>query len=204
MPVSEKLEVLKSRIPKSIQTPNLLFNLQNGSQFTGYQKSNKSSYHVHVELKNVDLSQSFLCGYLKIKGLTDDWPDLCTFFEGEIIGEKHSFLTRKWEADESIDRQHWSQFPSFKPMEPFFNQDGFKHDFDSDDYIYMRWKEHFLVPDHRIKSISGASFAGFYYICFRKSTGVLSGIYFHHHSEWFQQLHLEHVNDRSYSTFEFR
>jgi Vacuolar import and degradation protein len=29
----------------------------------------------------------------------------------------------------------------------------------------MRWKERFLVPDHRLKTINGASYAGFYYIC---------------------------------------
>ena len=29
----------------------------------------------------------------------------------------------------------------------------------------MRWKEQFLVPDHRVRSINGASYAGFYYIC---------------------------------------
>ena len=28
----------------------------------------------------------------------------------------------------------------------------------------MRWKERFLVPDHRVSQINGASFAGFYYI----------------------------------------
>jgi hypothetical protein len=31
--------------------------------------------------------------------------------------------------------------------------------------IFMRWKEQFLVPDHRVRSINGASYAGFYYIC---------------------------------------
>lgn len=29
----------------------------------------------------------------------------------------------------------------------------------------MRWKERFLVPDHRVRAINGASYAGFYYIC---------------------------------------
>jgi len=29
----------------------------------------------------------------------------------------------------------------------------------------MRWKERFLVPDHRVQDINGASFAGFYYVC---------------------------------------
>lgn len=42
-----------------------------------------------------------------IKGLTEDFPHLTTFFQGEIIGKKHPFLTRKWDADEEIDRKHW-------------------------------------------------------------------------------------------------
>jgi hypothetical protein len=29
----------------------------------------------------------------------------------------------------------------------------------------MRWKERFLVPDHKVRSIKGASYDGFYYIC---------------------------------------
>ncbi len=45
-------------------------------------------------------------------------------------------------------------------------------------------KEHFLVPDHTIKDISGASFAGFYYICFQKSTATIEGYYYHRSSEW--------------------
>lgn len=32
-------------------------------------------------------------------------------------------------------------------------------------FAFMRWKERFLVPDHRVTSINGASYAGFYYIC---------------------------------------
>lgn len=132
-----------------IDTHSQMRMLYPGSQFSGYQKSGRNQYHVQVEVKHVNLDDSFLCGYLRIKGLTDDWPHLCTFFEAEIIGDKYSFLTRKWDADESIDRQHWSKFPSFKDLECHFNQDGYVHDFKNSDYIYMRWKEHFLVPDHR-------------------------------------------------------
>jgi len=29
--------------------------------------------------------------------------------------------------------------------------------------VFMRWKERFLVPDHRVQDISGASFAGLLY-----------------------------------------
>lgn len=47
----------------------------------------------------------------------------------------------------------------------------------------MRWKEHFLVPDHRVRTINGASFEGFYYICFNMREGSVSGIYFHSKSE---------------------
>ncbi|KNC97627.1 uncharacterized protein SPPG_07095 [Spizellomyces punctatus DAOM BR117] len=178
--------------------------LFSGSKFNGEQKSGRSSYEVTVEIQHVDLRNSFLCGYLSIKGLTDDWPDLCTFFEGEIIGPKFSFLTRKWDADEQIDRQHWTKFSAFKEYADVFNKDGFVYDFENNDYIFMRWKEHFLVPDHRIKSISGASFAGFYYIAYQKSTGTITGLYFHHNSEWFQHLSLKHVPSTSFPAFEFR
>jgi hypothetical protein len=47
----------------------------------------------------------------------------------------------------------------------------------------MRWKEYFLVPDHRVRTISGASFEGFYYICFNQVEGTVTGIYFHAKSE---------------------
>lgn len=47
----------------------------------------------------------------------------------------------------------------------------------------MRWKEHFLVPDHRVRTIHGASFEGFYYISFNQVKGEVSGIYFHSKSE---------------------
>ena len=47
-----------------------------------------------VTLQHVDLENSYLSGYLQINGLTDDFPVLITFFDGEIISEKHPFLTR--------------------------------------------------------------------------------------------------------------
>ncbi|KAI8906923.1 vacuolar import/degradation protein Vid24 [Gorgonomyces haynaldii] len=174
------------------------------SVFKGHQNSGKSSYQVLVELKHVDLRDSFLCGYLKINNLTEEWPELCTYFEAEIIGPKHSFLTRKWDADESIDVQHWSKFPHFENLVHEFNDDHFVYDFENSDFVYMRWKEHFLVPDHKIKTISGASFAGFYYICYQKSTRQIMGLYFHQNSEWFQHLSLEHVPQHCSGDYDFR
>jgi hypothetical protein len=52
----------------------------------------------------------------------------------------------------------------------------------------MRWKEYFLVPDHRVRTISGASFEGFYYICFNQVSGGIEGIYFHAKSEKYGYL----------------
>lgn len=53
------------------------------------------------------MENAYLCGYLKIRGLTEEYPTLTTFFDGEIISSRHPFLTRKWEADEDVDRKHW-------------------------------------------------------------------------------------------------
>lgn len=108
-----------------------------------------------------------------------------------------------------------SKFSAFEnKYEKTFNSDKFDYDsLAKSDYVFMRWKEHFLVrkdtkdtiyyrnfrnemnclkfcffffqvPDHTIKDINGASFAGFYYICFQKSKAEMEGYYYHRSSEW--------------------
>lgn len=42
--------------------------LRPGSKFVGYQTSDRQKYEVEVEIKYVDVRESFLCGYLRIKG----------------------------------------------------------------------------------------------------------------------------------------
>ncbi|KAG0299709.1 GID complex subunit 4, VID24, partial [Dissophora globulifera] len=159
---------------------------------------------------HVDLNNSFLCGYLHINGLTDEYPELTTYFEAEIIGPKHSFLTHKWDADELTDEEHWTLFepfkcfarsvfngldgqdsdedisdsnPSLRSSRHQYHCDPLKYHHQNENVVFMRWKEHFLVPDHRVQGISGASFAGFYYICYNKITGEISGYYYHQSSE---------------------
>ncbi|KAG0250138.1 hypothetical protein BG011_008635 [Mortierella polycephala] len=177
-----------------------------GSRFQGKQKSGSHSYDVMVDFKHINLEESSLCGYLHIKGLTEEYPELTTFFDAEIIGDAHSFVTEKWEADENIDKAHWSKFKSFGPMQDSFTDEKFNYSSKGKDVLYMRWKEHFLVPDHRVEGITGASFAGFYYICYNKSTGEIEGYYYHRSSERFQRLMLSHIQDRSssYGSYEFR
>ena len=61
------------------------------------------------------------CGYmhhvyihqiLKIHQTSPLFSAQVTFFDGEIISEKHPFLTRKWDADEDVDKKHWVTFSS--------------------------------------------------------------------------------------------
>ncbi|XP_056143640.1 glucose-induced degradation protein 4 homolog isoform X2 [Lampris incognitus] len=159
--------------------------LYSGSQFRGFQKSKGNSYDVEVVFQ--------------------EYPTLTTFFAGEIISKKRPFLTRKWDADEDVDRKHWGKFHSFNKYTKSFNSDDFDYEvLNNSDYIFMRWKEQFLVPDHTIKDISGASFAGFYYICFQKSTATIEGYYYHRSSEWYQSLNLNHIEEHSMPIYEFR
>ncbi|KAJ2902681.1 vacuolar import and degradation protein [Zalerion maritima] len=161
--------------------------LRPGSRFRGRQTSERSVYKIDVEIKHVDMRESFLCGYLHIEGLTRDNPSICTYFEGEIIGPKYGFLTRhqSWGADKVTDLSHWRKFTSFMPYWRKYKKgmpmEGV--DFAQKENIFMRWKEQFLMPDHRKSSIPGASYEGFYYICFNQVRGDVKGIYFHHKSE---------------------
>ncbi|KAH8842270.1 hypothetical protein MCOR27_002268 [Pyricularia oryzae] len=182
--------------------------LRPGSKFYGTQHSERQIYDVQVEIKHVDLAESFLCGYLRIQGLTEDHPTLTTYFEGEIIGPKYSFTTKhpSWGANEKTDLTHWSKFAAFRPFAKAARKGGAViRDVAQREHIFMRWKEIFLVPDHRVLTINGASFEGFYYICFNQIRGDITGIYFHSKSERFQQLELKHVEDKGcFSAMEFR
>ncbi|KAL3178850.1 hypothetical protein MRX96_009518 [Rhipicephalus microplus] len=179
-------------LPANSQQPGVTRSLlYNGSRFQGQQKSKGNSYDVEV--------------VLQIKGLTEEYPTLTTFFDGEIISEKYPFLTRKWDADEEVDKKHWSKFGAFEGYTKTFNCDNFNYtELKATENVFMRWKEHFLVPDHTIKDINGASFAGFYYICFQKKSSTIEGYYYHRSSEWYQSLTLRHVPEHSIQIYEFR
>lgn len=132
-----------------------------GARFEGSQKSGRNSYEVTVSIVNVDFAASYLCGYLCIKGLTEDWPELTTYFDAQIIGDRHGFVTDDWGATDQEDLVHWQRFPAFAhvrgdtkgPRMLLPNNT-------SRSAIFMRWKEHFVVPDHKVEDINGASFAG--------------------------------------------
>ncbi|KAJ7172341.1 vacuolar import and degradation protein-domain-containing protein, partial [Mycena filopes] len=136
-----------------------------GASFQGTQKSGRNSYDVNVTIVDVDFASSFLCGYLRIRGLTDDWPELTTYFDAEIIGSRYGFLTQNWGATEQADMVHWSRFPAFRHVKSELKKPHLTMPDRDRGAVFMRWKERFLVPDHRVQDINGASFAGFYYVC---------------------------------------
>jgi hypothetical protein len=174
------------------QYPSATF--QPYSKFKGTQQSDRQIYNVEVTILTVDIEQSSMSGYLEICGLTPDHPTLTTFFTGEIIGgpdQKYSFRTGDptWGASDKTDLTHWARFPAWRPLSLHAKRNiNFVYPMNHEnwwqqEYIFMRWKEHFLVPDYKLKSIQGASFEGFYYICFNQIEGRVSGIYFHSKSE---------------------
>lgn len=110
--------------------------------------------------QDIDFASSHLCGYLRIRGLTDDWPELTTYFDAEIIGSRYGFLTRNWGATEQEDMVHWARFPAFRHVRHELKKPHLTMKDADRGAVFMRWKEKFLVPDHRVQDISGASFAG--------------------------------------------
>lgn len=170
-----------------------------GSRFVGEQTNRGDAHQVSVEILDVNLSQSRLSGYLHIVGLTEECVELTTYFEAEIIGPRYHYITAKWDSDSTIDTQHWRKFPALNTTDITKPQDTMI----VDDYMFMRWKEYFLVPDHKMV-VSGASFSGFYYMSYDVQEREFSGFYYSQHSAMYQRLNLSHVTDRSFASYEFR
>ncbi|EEP81074.1 predicted protein [Uncinocarpus reesii 1704] len=120
--------------------------LRAGSKFVGTQKSESNCYNVDVEIKDVNMEESFLCGYLRIQELTHDHPTLTTYFEGEIIGTKHTFQTKNksWGATDKTDMHYWARFPAWRPLAKVAKKPDFtEKNFAQKEHIFMRWKEYF-------------------------------------------------------------
>ncbi|XP_075256071.1 glucose-induced degradation protein 4 homolog [Convolutriloba macropyga] len=172
--------------------------LRDGAKFKGEQSGSTQRCPVEVVFESIDYDSFTLCGRLTICNLhPEPNSETTTFFQGEIICEKHPFLTRKWEADYDIDQIHWSKFTKhFKQFETTFNDDDFDYNkLINADAIFMRWKELFIIPKSNPNSKESelCSFSGFYYICLEKSSGTIEGFYFQKNPQdnGFQNLKLE-------------
>ena len=178
-----------------------------GAKFKGFQNSCKQNYNVEITIQDVQLDRSFLTGYIMIEGITQAYDKLTTFFSAELIGEHYGFLTRKWQTNEEIDKMHWMKFPAFRAYkyDQVMNMESFQYDpRQNGEYLFFRFKEEFLVPNHKIQNIPGASFAGFYYVCVGLKSKSIEGYYYHSSSQWFQKLDLRYDQQSTSCQFEFR
>ncbi|SCU86033.1 LADA_0D11804g1_1 [Lachancea dasiensis] len=185
-------------------------------EFTGFQTSGYKKNHVNVVLKTVSLpghgssnpGVPHITGFFSIYGLTAHQPEITTFFEGFAVTENLGFLSSSvpahladLTATDGIDLEHWLSFPAFKEM---CSQNGVlsavvdgahRHsDYLHQRFIFMRWKERFLVPDAELGSVEGASYEGYYYIVHDQFTGNILGFYYHKDAEKFQELELAPTN----------
>lgn len=137
--------------------------LSPGAIWRGSQRSGKAGYEVEVRICNVD-ERSDLSGTLTIRNLTPSLPKLVTYFDGEVVGPHHSFSTGKWGATQEDDNAHWGRFRRdlyLKGHSP--SLDG-THSGAIENVVFMRLKERSIINTNRERDVSGASFAGFYYI----------------------------------------
>ncbi|SCU82729.1 LANO_0B07338g1_1 [Lachancea nothofagi CBS 11611] len=186
-------------------------------EFSGFQISGYKKNQVKVVLQTVDLPihasdtsmVPHLTGFFSIQGLTTHQPEITTFFEAYAVTENLGFLSSDMpshlddlKANDNIDLEHWLNFPCFKDMcthkkvlpsmvSGSHAHTGYLHK----RFIYMRWKEKFLVPDADLDSVEGASYDGYYYIVHDQLTGNIVGLYYHKDAEKFQQLELAPVRD---------
>ncbi|KAJ2683160.1 GID complex subunit 4, VID24 [Coemansia sp. RSA 1285] len=184
--------------------PTPCHHLYSGSRFSGSQSNGTRSYVVTVDLKYVDMGVPELCGHFTIRGLTNELPRLTTYFDAQIIGTAgHSFITNQWDATVDTDRTHWSFFPAFRQHRSSFDCSDFAYKLGlSDRYVFMRWKERFVVPNYKLNRINGASYDGFYYVCYDREEESITGYYYHRDSDHYQCLKLNHVAQTSFSHFE--
>ena len=181
--------------------------------YTGYQtgtdcSGNRQEYKVQVEFRDVDLEASWGCGLLSIFQLTPAYPVLTTYFDAEIIGTTKGFnfsTEGRWGTHSDTDYRHWSKFPHWREqLSANFSRDtNFSYDWTATPqapspdptlrgpFIYMRWKERFLVPTNAYRSLEGASYDGFYYICLDVGKGSMDGYYYHTSTSEYQRLCLE-------------
>jgi hypothetical protein len=102
------------------------------------------------------------------------------YFEGEIIGTKYSFTTRRtpWGATEMIDYSHWAKFIPFQRLAKRADEEpNTINSASQEENIFMRWKQTPLIPHDRVSGIGGGGGRAFYYLCLNLVKGQVSGYY---------------------------
>lgn len=138
----------------------------------------KVNYDLWFIKQHIDRTNDLIYGFMTEK--IRDSPSKVTYFEGEIIGEKHPFLTRKWRTNAETDKRHWLKFDCFCKYVSDFSSEEFDYTcLQASDQVFMRWKETQSIDN------LGEVAPGFYYVCLTKSSGNCEGMYYERNcAEW--------------------
>lgn len=171
-----------------------MFTLESGSKYKGEQLTNNGSFKIEMKIDFVDLNQEYICGTFDIFNITDNHDLLTTYFEGKIMG-KTQYLSDSCLSLNQTDIAHWSLFPEWRAEHTKSQK---LYDIENSDYIYIKIKEMFMLPDPNVKYIPGASIDGYYYCCYYKQLDFIAGHYFYNNSSNLvsQQMMLERKVER--------
>lgn len=147
--------------------------LESGARYSGEQLTNGGSFRIEMIVDIVDTEQEFVCGTFEIHNISDRHELLTTYFEGEIVGNIYPF-TREACSVANPDIIHWRLFPEWKRE----YMDGAYSIADSD-FLYIKIKELFLLPDPMRTAVPGASIDGHYYCCYYKALDCFAGHYYY-------------------------
>lgn len=143
------------------------FGLKRGTKYTGRQTTIVGSFKIDMKVNVFSLSQGYICGTLTIHNLTSEYKLLITHFEGVLMSAKNISKA----ADEF---KQWSKFSKWK--KDFENQLLFNDSLNSE-CLYFKIKEEFLLPNHKLTRLHGASIDGHYYCCYFKKSDSFGGFY---------------------------
>ncbi|KAK9710065.1 hypothetical protein K7432_008650 [Basidiobolus ranarum] len=173
------------------------------------QSSGREEWEVKVTINAVNHKNGTIVGLMEALNVPATTATVLTYWDGEIIDfTNHGLWTDKWQADRGTDLQHWRMFKAFKGIDSADISLGadsvnFLEDIHRE-YVFMRWKERFFV--NVSAQDSGLTIAGFYYVCLRRSDGLIEGFYFDPSSTPYQRLILKPKLDGcgvSFSSYTF-
>eukprot|EP00127_Corallochytrium_limacisporum_P006355 Clim_evm66s225 gene=Clim_evmTU66s225 len=178
--------------------------LEAGTKFIGVQsceidRSGREEWHVKTEILSVDPETGLISGTMEACNVPRMSKAVRTFWEGEIIQDWEGFYTRNFGAERADDHAYWSKLKGWKQYfrKKMKHPESVKVDMDNCPYIYMRWKEKYFVDCHEECNLT---IAGFYYICFHRRTGQITGYYFDKQSTPFQLLVMRPDIQRGYQS----
>jgi len=177
------------------------FGLESGARYRGNQLSSGGSFTIEMVIDAVDQQQEIVCGTFEIHNISDKYELLTTYFEGEMAGSIYPFTTEPPSAT-NPDIIHWKLFPEWR-ME--YANAGSAYDIANSDFVYIKIKELFILPDPKSRSIPGASIDGHYYCCYYRNLDCFAGHYYYRNTSNFvsQQVLFDRVFSRVSRGWEF-